>query len=438
MDTVLVNTPCGPVRGLKKEGYSLFLGIPYAVTERFRMPVLIGHFDGEYDATKGVRDCYQFDTFRTSDSFYAKEFGKVDDIIYTESPMTLNIVAPEGGEKLPVLVFIHGGGFETGVISDLPYGDSSEYVKHGIVYVSIGYRLNVFGFYDGINYGHADQVAAIEWVRANISAFGGDPGRITLMGQSAGAMSMINLLCSEPLRDKICGAILMSGAGVIPGFAAPYTTEQYRPFWQKVREKAGVKTDEEFRKLSPDVMWNAWYEVSRSKDSNFHTIQPAMDGMIPPEPQKARVKSGKILDIPMMFGVTSQDMMPYIIYDLALGLAKKIAGLGHAPVYGYFFDRTPPGNSFRAFHAADLWYMFGNMDRSWRPFTETDFRLRDEMVAAAAHFVKEGNPGDPEWKPISRKNHGFRLYDGVSKGMIYPMACRKKMFHTVFKENGPL
>ncbi|MBR3331022.1 MAG: carboxylesterase family protein, partial [Mogibacterium sp.] len=97
----------------------------------------------------------------------------------------------------------------------------------------------------------------------HIADFGGDPDKITIMGQSAGAMSIMNLLYTQKLKWIVKGAVLMSGAGAVPLLTKPWTKKKSLPFWEGVRRRAGVETTEEFKKLPPDVIWNAWYEESR-------------------------------------------------------------------------------------------------------------------------------------------------------------------------------
>lgn len=425
------------VQGTEENGIAFFRGIPYAKTERFCLPELIEHWDSCLDASAGELDCWQRSAFFDEpDRFYYKEFRLGAHFTYAESPMTLNLIAPVSAEKLPVLLFIHGGSFETGTVGELPYGTSTEYAKRGILFVSAGYRLNIFGLYGGTNYCLADQVACVEWVRRNISAFGGDPERITLMGQSAGAMCITDLLCSESLRGRITGAIMMSGAGAVPSIAAPVPSKKTAGFWKQVAGELG----EDPRTAAPERLWRAWDSV-KNRQRGLHLFrisQPCVDGVNPPEPQKKRIGSGKILDVPMIVGVTSQDFLPPIFYEMTFHFGLKLSRLGHAPVYGYFFDRTLPGNRFRAFHASDLWYMFGNMTRSWRPFEETDYALSRKMIDAVASFCRTGEPGDPIWKPISDRQRKFRLYDGYSDTMVGPRFCLKKLFHSAFKDPGPM
>ena len=140
----------------------------------------------------------------------------------------------------------HAYRHETGAVGELPWGGCTEYARRGVILVSVGYRLNVFHLFRSQNYGLHDQLAAIRWVREHIAAFGGDPGRITLMGQSAGAMSIMDLCYSDALQGVVRGAILMSGAGLVPAPTGPWTEEQDRDevaqaVW-KVSKDWGVPT----------------------------------------------------------------------------------------------------------------------------------------------------------------------------------------------------
>ena len=188
MNSITLVCPCGKLKALNEDGVILARGIPFAVTERFQPPEVIKKWSGLLDATGQETDCFQRSSFEdTSGTFYYREFREGRHFQYADSPMTLNIISPSLEGKHPVLFFIHGGSFETGTVGELPYGTSTEYAKRGIVLVSVGYRLNVFGMHGGVNYCLMDQIAAVDWVQ-NISAFGGDPDNITIMGQSAGAM----------------------------------------------------------------------------------------------------------------------------------------------------------------------------------------------------------------------------------------------------------
>ncbi len=445
MKTCTVETKYGKVTGIDEGKTCFYRGIPYAITERFELPKEVPYW-GELDATGMETDCYQYMTYRDEskgqDTFYHKEFRSDREFAYAESPMRLNIVTRKDAKNDPVLIFIHGGGFETGTIGELPYGHCTEYAKHNVVFVSLGYRLNVFYLYENGNYGLHDMEYGIRWVKENIEAFGGDPSRIVIMGQSAGAMSVMDLLLTQRLKGVITGAVTMSGGGFAPRMVGPWTKDdpKCQAFWANVRKRAGVETTEEYKKVDPELAWTSWYEESRENWS-YQAVQPGIDGTIIPKAPYQVVAEGSYLDVPMICGVTSQDFMPYIIFEMTYSWAKNHLRQNKKPVYGYMFDRELPGNSFKAFHAADLWYMFGNMDEGWRDFEDIDYRLKDQMVAYVANFVKTGDPngaGLPEWPAISTANKKLRRFDGVSDGLITSRECRLKEYHTFFRDKGPM
>ena len=447
MKRVTIETGLGRVTGKEEKGVRIFSGIPYAVTERFELPKPYPKWD-EFDATGRPVDCFQYRAYHDESEgrywFYHSEFRydqNIPDWDFAESPMTLNIITPSDAKDAPVLVFIHGGSFENGNVGEHPYGDSTEYARHGIVYVSLGYRLNVFGLYKSGNYGLNDMVFGLRWIKDHIADFGGDPERITIMGQSAGAMSVMDLMYTQLLKDVVKGAVMMSGAGAVPDFAGPLTPEESdEKFWSKVRERAGAKTEEEFKKLPDRTIFQAWYDTSLEIGS-VRTKQPGIDGTIIPKLPSKIMREGSYLDVPVIAGVTSQDFMPYLIFELAIGLGKLRARRGQSPVWGYMFDKTPPGDRFKAYHAADLWYVFGNFHQSWRPFDRSDEKLKDEMVHYIANFVKWGNPngdGLPYWPHISKRNRKFRLFDGEKGGLIGPMRCRYKEWKSFLLDKGPM
>jgi carboxylesterase type B len=445
MNEIVINTPCGGMKGLEENGVRFFRGIPYARCERFAEPETTRKWDGVLDASKEGPDCPQYGTYRDeakeSGNFYYKEFRSADFTpSYDEHSLTLDIVTPEDAEGLPMLVFIHGGGHETGTVGELPYGSTAQYAARGVVFASVGYRLNVFSLYRSANYGLYDQLAALGWLKSNAAAFGGDPGRITVIGQSAGAMSITDLCYSRLSRGLFSGAVMMSGAGAIPRLFEPLTPEASKDFWDKVMHAAGAADEEQMKTLPAQTLWEAWYKQSREYKGMRH-LQPGVDGeIIPDEPRRVLASHGE-LDIPYIVGITSQDFMPPVVYEMALGWAKARKKAGGKPVYGYFFDHTPPGNSFKAFHACDLWYAFGNMDKSWRPFGGEDRALAAQMMDYIANFAKTGDPngaGLPQWPAMKDCGMRMKVFDTGAQRFAGPAQCRRRMLHTLLRDKGPM
>ena len=214
MQTKTVITPCGSIVGCVTDYGASFRGVKYATAKRFEKPVLITKYDTEQIALEQGVCCPQMRAYWNEEHrFYYQEFRKGKSFKYSEDCLILDIHVPSDAHDCPVIVFIHGGSFTGGSINEMQF-DGSAYTKRGVIFVAINYRLNVFGFFAdnehcGGNLGLYDQYTAIEWVRQNIASFGGNPDNITLMGQSAGAMSIQTLICSDKLKGKVKGAITL-------------------------------------------------------------------------------------------------------------------------------------------------------------------------------------------------------------------------------------
>ena len=214
----IVNTPCGAVLGAKTDkGIIAYKGIRYATAGRFEYPKQVTAWEGMYDGRNYGACAYQPRAFYNEEEmpkkiFYYNEFRKGEKYEYSEDCLFLNIFTPEKIEKkLPVLIYIHGGGF-TGGCGHEKHFDCPIWPKKGVIGVTLNYRLGPLGFAvlpklqeeagcTG-NYGLYDQITAIAWVKNNIESFGGDPDNITIMGQSAGAMS-VQQLCFCFLKVNI-------------------------------------------------------------------------------------------------------------------------------------------------------------------------------------------------------------------------------------------
>ena len=219
----VVATAQGAVRGLRRDGTAVFLNIPYAAppagASRFAAPRPHAPWDGVRDATMPGPTAPQAER-RLGDVDMTPYFGP--GWITGEDFLTVNVWAPgAGGARLPVMVFVHGGGFVAGSTRSEIY-DGAAFARDGVVLVTLNYRLGVQGFLDlpgaPANRGLLDVIAALRWVRENIAAFGGDPDRVTLFGQSAGATIVGGVLTSPEAasagRRLFRRAIVQSGSGL--------------------------------------------------------------------------------------------------------------------------------------------------------------------------------------------------------------------------------
>ena len=408
----LVNTPCGPVQGCagNLEGVAAYKGIRYATAGRWEYPKQVTSWEGTYDATSYGNCSYQPRAFYNEEEnlkkiFYYHEFRKGEIYTYSEDCLFLNIWTPDtaqAGENLPVLVYIHGGGF-TGGCGHEKHFDGPVWPQKGVIAVTLNYRLGPMGFvtlpelkeeagFTG-NYGLYDQMTAIKWVKDNIASFGGDPENITIMGQSAGAMS-VQQHCLSPLTDGLFQrAVMSSGGGVSKALSAAPAERGYA-FWQKAMENAGCKDLAQFRELPADKLFEVWQQTK--KEMKGGGCFPCVDGRFVVGNGSDLVAAGKQKNIHYMVGSTSHDMMPPILYNMAKSWCQK----QEKPSYVWFFDRMLPGDDCGAWHSSDLWYWFGTLRNGWRPWEQKDYDLSDLMTDYLINFAKNGNPncaGRPEW-----------------------------------------
>ena len=415
----IVNTPCGAIRGTKgrMNGTSAYKGIRYATAGRWEYPVQVTHWDGVYDATEYGACSYQPRAFYNEEEnlkkiFYYNEFRKGETYRYSEDCLFLNIFTPDSakeGDRLPVLVYIHGGGF-TGGCGHEKHFDGPVWPLHGVIGVTLNYRLGPMGFaclpqfkeeagFTG-NYGLYDQLMAIKWVRDNIAAFGGDPKNITIMGQSAGAMS-VQQHCLSPLSKGLFQKAIMSSGGGVSKMLAAAPAEKHYEFWNKMMENAGCQTLEHFRAISPEKLFEVWTQTK--KEMRSPGSFPCIDGRLVVGSGAQLLADGKQHDISYMAGSTSEDMMPPILQSMA----RKWCAAQHKPSYTWYFDRQLPGDENGAWHSSDLWYWFGTLPNGWRPWTEKDEALSNQMVSYLCSFVSTGNPNfssdNPAWLATDQK-----------------------------------
>lgn len=402
MKTVKTVTPAGEIIG-KVTGYgALYRGVKYATAERFSLPREITSYDGEVNAVEQGVCCPQMRAFWNEEHrFYYKEFRKGKTFKYSEDCLILDLYQPSNAKDCPVVVFIHGGSFTGGSINEMQF-DGSAYAKRGVIFIAINYRLNVFGFFaDGKhsngNLGLFDQYAAIEWIRHNVASFGGNPDKITLMGQSAGAMSVQTLICSPLLKGKINGAIMLSGGGKRTAML-PLSKPNTR-YWNSLVELSGAKDFDEFKSMPAEKVWTTW--KTKKVVGKAMNTKAVIDGTLVTDDKYETT-------VPIIYGVVKKDMVPPVLRHMARSFARKQLKKG-ADCYVFEFDRLLPPDE-ASFHSCDLWYALGSLGNSPRPFTAEDYALSDEMVDRFSAFAGGDAPnaqGKSEWKTYRSKKDIF-------------------------------
>ena len=409
----VIMTPCGPIRGVesRNSGVTAYKGIRYATAQRWKHPKIVTHWEGIYEADHYGHCSYQPRAFYNEEEnlkkiFYYHEFRKGETYTYSEDCLFLNIFTPDTakpGDNLPVLLYIHGGGF-TGGCGHEKHFDEPVWPRKGVIAVTINYRLGPMGFVAlpelkeeaGAcgNYGLYDQLCAMRWVRENIAAFGGDPEAITIMGQSAGAMS-VQQHCLSPLSEGMFRGAVMSSGGGVSGLMKTRPAESSYDFWKLVVEKAGCSDLAAFRALPAQQLFAAWDAAKKEGKGGAMSCSPCIDGRLVVAEPVAH-------NIPYMAGITSEDMMPPILH----GMAKSWCEGREKPSYCWHFDRQLPGDKNGAWHSSDLWYWLGTLDNGWRPMEQKDRSLSEEMVRYLCNFAKTGDPNRGEqvvsWTPAQK------------------------------------
>ena len=444
---LIVKTPCGAVKGCagRVPGTVAFKGIRYATAGRWEYPKQVTAWDGIYDATSYGNCCYQPRAFYNEEEnkkkyFYYNEFRKGEVYTYSEDCLFLNIFAPDGAkasDKLPVILSIHGGSF-TGGCGHEKHFDGPVWPTKGVIGVTINYRLGPLGFLclpelkeeagKTGNYGLYDQLAALRWVKDNIASFGGDPDNVTVMGQSAGAMS-IQLHCLSPKAEGLFQkAVMCSGSGVSRLMSYAPASKHY-DFWHAVMRTAGCDDLAAFRAISAEKLFEAWQTAKKEVKGGGVAAFPCNDGDLVSGNGVDILRAEKHLKIPYLCGSTSEDFGSPMLHSLA----KKWCTAQNIPSYNWLFDRQLPGDGRGAFHSSDLWYWFGTLGSSWRPMEEKDYALSDQMTDYLTNFAKTGNPnaGDlPEWSPAAcgtlRIGEGEATMTNVSQAKLWYNMFAKK------------
>lgn len=455
----------GQVQGVKADikGVYVYRGIPYAAPPikglRWKAPQPVVPWEGVKIADKFGHPGYQAVHYPGG---YTTEWGYGDESPYSEDCLYLNVWTKAPGEvnkKLPVALWIHGGGYREGWGSE-PEFDGQEWGNKDVVLVSINYRLGVFGFlthpelsqespnHVSGNYGILDQIESLKWIKKNIAQFGGDPDNVTIFGQSAGAGS-VKTLCESPLaRDLFNKAIIMSGGGLTtaaagmpggmpappvsaapgtPGAPAPGTFAGMRSFepmtleqselqTKEIMEWAGLTSLEKMRAASTETIYTvgSLYSAVTGKRVRM-TAAPIVDGYVSLQSFNDAADDNKLANIPYMIGYTLNDMGNMSGGIAAFCLNREDAG---NKAYAYQFARPLPtdgrDNVLKgAFHSSDLWYVFKSLKHCWRPLVAGDWDLSEVMLTAWTNFVKNGDPNGQDagkWTPYTKENSKFMVF----------------------------
>ena len=427
-----VATQSGHIRGVAADargGVTVYRGIPYAAPPtgalRWREPQPPISWRGVRDASAPAPGCIQIvgpNRLPWTDE-YLHHGAVSEDCLY------LNLWTPAhaSGERLPVLVFIHGGSFTEGSVS-VPLYDGTALARRRLVVVTINYRLGALGFLAhpalaaesphqaSGNYGLMDQVAALRWVQGNVAAFGGDPSRVTIAGQSAGAMSVDLLTVSPQAKGLFQRAIIQSGPGalaalgIVDGKAATTPLQEAQQAGANFARSLGATTAAELRALPAERL------LPPPADGIPMRFGPVVDGWFLPADANTVYAAARQNDVPLLIGMMADEASASPGYDAARAQATRGQGLRaldallaarartstHA-AYAYYFEHAvpwPQHPQFGAFHSGELPYVFDNLAGLDRPWTAADRGLAMAASSYWAAFAASGRPaGDslPKW-----------------------------------------
>jgi para-nitrobenzyl esterase len=489
-----VQIESGALVGVQADGVTSYKGIPYATPPldelRWREPRSPKRWKGVRKAESFAPACLQKGVSMP---------GETPPVV-SEDCLYLNIWKPADGKQRPwpVLVWIHGGGYSNGSASmPLYWGD--RLAKKGIVVVTVAYRLGPLGFlahpeltresphHSSGNYGLMDQIAALKWVQRNIGAFGGNPKRVTIAGQSAGSMAVSELMASPQAKGLFQGAIGESGGLFEPLELVPgYRLANAERDGEKYATSVGAGSLRELRQLpaakllggnagsithpiiEPYVLPLAPYEVFASGRQND---VPVLIGSNAEEARAlvdvSNVKAATFkADLTHAFGPMLAPIIeafPLDVYphatdpearqarleferDLRFGWDMwtwaRLQAVGGQPVYYYSFKQQPPFPAdsvyagWGASHFAELWYVFDHLDQAPWAWTPADRRLADVMSSYWVNFIRTGKPngtGLPFWGPFAGREGPVQfLTDPISAGAV-PNITQLNAFDAVYE-----
>jgi para-nitrobenzyl esterase len=474
-DSITARTAQGKVRGkASNDGkVNAFMGLPYAAPPvgelRWKAPQPPAKWKGERDATRYGAHCAQGRVF---DDMVFEDAGESEDCLF------LNVYAPAEAKdksKLPVMFWIHGGGYAGGASSEPRHNGDFMPLK-GVVLVTINYRLGALGFLatadlakeaNGAagNYGLLDMVAALQWVKANIKNFGGDPGNVTIFGESAGSFAVSTLMVSPMAQGLFHKAIGESGGALGEGVLA------YQPL--SVREVTDAEWVSTLRVTNLAELRALPVEkiLDGAKKRGTVGFPPVIDGKLLTEPVADTYAAGKQARVPLLAGwnrdegsflgngmtVEKWKAMAADLYKeraeeflklypgdtdeqaadsagayggdafIAFGTWKWLEAhrkTGASPVYRYHFELRALPSKYHlgtfAFHSDDIEYVFGTLDtRPGQTVRPEDRTLSEQMMTYWTNFAKTGDPngaGLPAWPKYDKDDLLIHLDSTITSG----------------------
>ena len=485
----------GALVGKAEGSVAAYLGVPFAAPpvgeNRWRPPGRPASWKGERKADRFSASCQQAvspNGFGPWTAEYVISNEASEDCLY------LNVWTPAktASEKLPVLFWIYGGGFNSGGSSVAIY-NGAHLASKGIIVVSVNYRVGVYGFFAhpelsaespahaSGNYGLLDMVAGLRWVHDNIASFGGDPARVTIAGQSAGAASVHHLIGSPLTKGLFSQAIAQSGSGMglpVPDRASEEATGK------RVADADGTSlTLAQLRKLgTADLDARV-----RKADAGF---SPIVDGLFFPN---AATVGANTNDTPILTGMTANEVTGVdpnynkvtvasfnaqlssvygkyakefaVLYPAgddkqawaSSGVLSRERGLASMyfwardrlqhtthPIYAYLWthiEAGPDSARYLAFHSSEIPYVFDTLDTAKRPFTAVDRTLAVELGTYWLNFVKTGNPnggGQAQWPQLTAADKQILEIGETTRQRVVLDADRLALFDLYTKAGGQL
>jgi len=482
------NVTGGQLAGIVTNAMAVFKGIPFAAPPvgdlRWKAPRPVA-------AWTGVRAANAFGPSPMQNSFWSLLMGSSAPI--SEDCLYLNVWTPakSRAEKLPVMVWIYGGGFFSGMTSAGMY-DGAKLAQKGVVLVSIGYRVGPFGFlahpelskesgHGSGNYGLMDQIAGLKWVQRNIRQFGGDPSRVTIFGESAGGMSVSMLTAVPAAKGLFQRAISESGGSMSPIKTRNETDRMVASLklaednGRKFLDRLGAHDLKAARALSADTIQNSGIEMGQ--------FWPVADGRLLRGDEYELYLKGDYNDTPVLIGSNSDEgalfvhdkvspevfeqqvrkhfgasadamlrLYPHATEEEAFKSSKDLfresvfawpawawatlhARNGQHPSYVYYFDHRMPGSPDGSSHATEIVYVFGNLSGWGGGSRPEDHALSDLMSAYWVNFAATGNPngaGLPVWPAFTEKNPSAMVFDQTPGGRPIPNLEKLKAFDDYF------